>query len=199
MSKFLNNKSTRKPTFEGPFTTWRTSLSTNRELGTQDGLLVFSSGKREAVKEYLWLKLVWSQLSKLEFLLFISTLNLNEERKWAFLRMQQIYPKSIIRERLNKIESLFNLPVSSQVRLSGYYRLRIEIHKETRSLPKIPKYSGYTRSPSSVGSKHSSVRQFLDEMVIQDDVFSEKELLDWDYLLSVDTVSLFLGRLIGGS
>ena len=188
----MSDNSTRTPNFRGKFFTIQETLFTNREKGTKDVLLVFSSGKREAVKEYLWLKFLWSQLSKEEYLLFLATLRPKEEKKWAFLRLLTSTSKKELRNRLVKLEKLLGDKESTKSRLEGYYRLRIEILKETRRLPKVPKFSGYIKSPSAVGTK-SLVRRSLDEMVGNTpDDYEDK--ISWYHLLSVDSVPLFLGQ-----
>jgi hypothetical protein len=189
----MSDISTRKPKFGGSFFTYEVEVSTDREKGIKDVLLVFSSGKREAILEYLWLKFLWSQLTKDEFLLFILTLSPKDEKKWAFLRMLTFESKKTLRTRLNRIETIFGGTVSTKERLPGYFRLRIEILKETRRLPKVPKYSGYVKSPSSVGSKRP-VRRFLDEMVANDKNIVEENEFSWFDLLRVDQVLLFQGQ-----
>lgn len=186
-----------KPRFAGGFITWRVTLSTQETKGIKDVLLVYSSGSREAVLEYLWLKFVWNQLSKDEFLLFMATLKESDEKKYSFLRRLTKFPKKKLRDRLQEIEGILGLKVSSQQRLSGYYRLRIEIHKETRSLPRTKKYTGWARSASAVGNKGpNAVRQF-DEMMSQTEEYSEEVTINWYSLLNVDrTLATLLGELL---
>jgi len=189
----MNDNSTKLPNFSGGFHRFEVTLSTNREKSTKDVLLVLSSGKREAVTEYLWLKFVNSQLSKSEYELFIALLNEKDEKKWAFLRLLTTnLSKSILRKRLISIETLIGEKPSNQTRLQGYYRLRIEIRKEIRRLPKVKPFSGYIKSPSTAGSKRSLVRQ-LDEMVAHDDSLLQDNSFSWYSLLSVGNVPL-LGR-----
>lgn len=188
----MSDNSTRTPNFSGKFFTIQETLFTNREKGFKDVLFVFSSGKREAVKEYLWLKFLWSQLTKEEYQLFLATLGYKEEKKWAFLRLLNSKSKKLLRNRLIHLESLLGDKESTKSRLEGYYRLRIEIRQETRRLPRVPKYSGYIKSPSAVGSK-SLVRRSLDEMVGHTPLDYE-DIITWYHLLSVDTVPLFLGQ-----
>lgn len=177
------------PRFGGSFFTWKTVLNTDREKGTQDVLLVFSSGSREAVLRFLWHKHVWSQLSFTEFQLFFLNLKDRSDKEWSFTKKAHLIPKAILRKRLNFWETRLGQEVTSRESLIGMYRIRIEIRKETRRLPKPTKYSGYVRSPSSVGSKQP-VRQFLDEMIPQGDIWSiDDRTLSWDELLSVDFVS----------
>jgi len=187
-----------QPKFSGPFHTWRQSLFTDREKGIETVLLVYSSGSREAVREYLWLKFLWNQLSQIERTLFLASLRDTEEKKWSTMKLMQIFPKKVIRRRLNNLEFLFGEKVSSKERLSGYYQLRIEIREETRRLPRPPKFSGYIKSPSAAGSKRQLVRQLLDEMVTGEE-YVDVEKVSWYKLLSVESVSLFLGRGVIGS
>jgi hypothetical protein len=154
---------------------------------------VYSSGSRETVLRFLWLKHLWSQLTKEEYLLFISTLKDSDEKKWSFLRLTTQIPKRVLRERLLKIEKLLGEEESSKLKLNGLYRIRFEIREETRRLPKVPKFSGYIKSPSAAGSKRQLVRQFLDEMVAEEE-YKDVETISWYSLLSVESLSLFLGR-----
>lgn len=114
------------------------------------------------------------------------------------MKLMQNFPKKVIRRRLNNLELLFGEKVSSKERLSGYYQLRIEIREETRRLPRPPKFSGYIKSPSAAGSKRQLVRQLLDEMVTGEE-YVDVEKVSWYNLLSVESVSLFLGRGVIGS
>lgn len=193
----MNDNSARIPNFKGSFRTWAVTLSTNREKSTKDVLLVFSSGKREAVLEFLWLKFLHSQLTRIEFELFIATLKDSDEKKFAVLRLLNEISKRELRKRLISIERLIGDKESSKIRLEGYYRLSIEIRKETRRLPKVKKFSGYIKSPSSMGSKRPLVRH-LDEMVVHEDFQINEYKFDWYNLLRVGHVPL-LGREVIGS
>lgn len=159
---------------------------------------MYSSGSREAVREYLWLKFLWNQLSKVEYTLFLMSLKETEEKKWSTMKLMQINSKKVIRRRLNHWETLLGEKVSSKERLQGYFRIRIEIREETRRLPRPPKFSGYIKSPSAAGSKRQLVRQLLDEMVVGEE-YIDVEKVSWYNLLSVESVSLFLGRGVIGS
>lgn len=186
----MNDNSTNLPNFSGGFHRFEITLFTNREKSTKDVLLVLSSGKREAVLKFLWLKFLHSQLSRLEYELFIASLSDKDEKKWAFLRLLTTdISKSELRKRLIRIEKLIGEKESSKIRLQGYYRLRIEIRKEIRRLPKVKPFSGYIKSPSAAGSKRTLVRH-LDEMVTHDDILSQDELFSWYSLLSVGNVPL---------
>jgi hypothetical protein len=175
------------------------SLNTDRENSTEEVLLVYSSGSREAVRKFLWLKFLWSQLSREENLLFLCLLRDSDEKEWAVLRLLNQISKRELRRRLLRAETFLGQEVSEKQRLSGYYQLRIEITKETRRLPKVKKFSGYIKSPSAAGSKRQLVRQFLDEMVSEDEYKDYEREMSWYSLLSVESVSLFLGRGVIGS
>lgn len=174
------------PKFPGIFFSWRIILSTDHEKGVQDALFVFSSGKREAVLEYLWLKFLWDQLAQEEYSLFLMTLKDNDHKKWAFLKVLLLKDKKSLRNRLNKIETQTGQTISTRERYLGYKRIRIEIQKETRRLPKPKKFSGYVRNISAIGSKSRKTR-FLE--TITETIYLSEKQFDWELALTVDGIS----------
>lgn len=173
------------PRFPGSFHTWRLTSFVDQENRLKAGLLVFSSGKREAVKSFLWHKLVWDQLTKIEFELFIGLLKETDYREWNFLRSLLLIPIKSLRENLNSAEISLNQEETSQVRYQGYKRIRIEIQREIRSLPKTKKFSGYIRSLAARGkNKLGSSRIELDALSKTDyvDEINKDEL--WKLLLN---------------
>lgn len=173
------------------------TLNTDDNNRYKEVFLVFSSGKREAVKKFLWHKHVWSQLSQEEYLLFLALLTERDEKMWAFLRLLNNESKRTLRTRLNKVEKLLGDNVTSREALEGLYSIRIEFRKERRKLPVTKKFSGYIKSPSAAGSKRMLDRH-LDEMV-NNETNDYDEKITWYSLLSVDNVSLFSGRAVFGS
>jgi hypothetical protein len=139
------------PRFPGKFFTWRATIFVDQENRSKDVLLVFSSGKRDSVKEYLWLKLVWNQLTSIEYLLFLSILKETDYREWNYLKFLLEIPVSTLRKRLMAGEQKKGLVPSSKERYNGYLRLRVEIQKETKRLPKTKKFSGYIKSLAQRG------------------------------------------------
>jgi len=174
------------PKFPGVFFSWRITLSTDHEKGKQDALFVFSSGKRETVLEYLWLKFLWDQLAEDEFSLFLLTLKDNDHKKWAFLKVLLLKDKKSLRRKLNQIEFRIGEQVSSRERYQGYKRVRIEIQKETRRLPKPTKFSGYVRSISAIGSKSKKTR-LLETMT--EEIYLDEKQFDWELALTVGEIS----------
>lgn len=174
-----------KPKFKGSFFTWRTIISTNHEQGTQDVFLVFSSGKREAVLKYLWLKLVWAELTKDEFLLFVTTLKPSQVKEWAFLKALLRYPRGRIRSRLQELETLLGQKPSSQSSYLGYRRIRIDLQRWSRKLPKVKPYSGYVRNIASLGKNSLRLEISLEELV-SNEVFTEINEFDWYRYLTVE-------------
>jgi hypothetical protein len=174
------------PKFPGVFFSWRVILSTDHEKGKQDALFVFSSGKRETVLEYLWLKFLWDQLSGEEFTLFLMTLKDSDHKKWAFLKVLLLKDKKSLRRKLNEIEQHLQIPVSSRERYQGYKRVRVEIQKETRRLPKPTKFSGYVRNISAIGSKSRKTR-FLETVTEQ--IYLDEKQFDWELILTVGEIS----------
>ena len=146
-----NEKIRKSPRFRGGFFTWRSTIFTDQENGVKAVFLVLSSGKRDVVKRQLWLKLVWDQLTKVEFELFLTLLKDSDYLYWSFLKLLVFVPKKILRKNLVKNETILGLKVSSRESYIGSLRTNIEIQKEIRNLPKPPKFSGYIKSLSSRG------------------------------------------------
>lgn len=172
------------PRFSGPFKTFSVSKSSNREKGTDSRLLVYSQGSRAKVVEYLWLKFLWDELTKKEFELFIILPEtLNSEMKVAVLRSILIQGKKVTRERLNKLLFYRNEPIYSRERYQGYKRLDVEILDFTRSLPRVPKYSGWVRSLSAVGSKRGRRGpSYLEPLAIIENDYEDIEFTWYSYL-----------------
>lgn len=142
------------PRFNGAFKSFSVSRFTDREKGVDSRLLVFSQGSRAKVVNYLWLKFLWDELTKREFELFlILPETLNSPMKIATLRSILLYGKKVIRERLNKVQSFRGEIVDNRERYQGYKRLDCEIYEFQRSLPRVPKFSGWIKSSSAKGSK----------------------------------------------
>jgi hypothetical protein len=144
---------TRKfPRFKGRFFTFRAVVLVDQENRVQSSLLVFSSGKREVVKRYLWLKHVWDQLTRIEYELFILLLTDKDHKEWSFLKLQTEFSKAELRFSLINSEIL-----NGDDRLSlresylGIKNIHIEIQREIRILPKTKKFSGYIKSLASRG------------------------------------------------
>jgi hypothetical protein len=173
------------PRFSGGFKTFTVSVSSNREKGTEDRLRVFSQGSRAKVCEYLWLKFLWDELTKDEMRLFILLPEtLNSEVKVSALRAILILPKREIREKIIK-SSQYPGKSPTRERYLGYKRLDVEISRLTRSLPKVPKFSGWVRSSSGVGSKHTSRGpSFLEPLAIIENDYIDITF-DWYSYLTV--------------
>jgi hypothetical protein len=177
---------TKFPKFHGPFKSFSVSLFTNREQGTESRLYVFSQGNRTKVLEFLWLKYLWDELSKDEYKLFIASSEiLNSELKVAALRAVLIFGKKKIRERLCNCSFLPEEERPSRVRYQGFKRLDVEIQEISRSLPKVPKYSGWIKSSSAKDSKRSRGPRFLEPLAIIENDYEDK-IFDWYNYLTVD-------------
>jgi hypothetical protein len=142
---------TRFPRFKGRFFTWRSTTFVDQENRSKENFLVYSSGKREAVFKHLWLKLVWDQLTRIEFELFVSMLGEKDVKIWSFLELLLNIPKILLRQNLLKAESIYGEEISTRERYIGSKRICIEIQREIRRLPKTKKFSGYIRSLASRG------------------------------------------------
>lgn len=144
------------PRFKGRFFTFRAVVYIDQDNRSKASLLVFSSGKREAVTNYLWCKHVWDQLTKVEFELFLLTLKPNDFMKWNFLKLQLKFSKSELRDQLVQQERRLGKEETSRARYLGLKHLSIEIQKEIRILPKTKKFSGYIRSLATRGKSHGA-------------------------------------------
>lgn len=191
----MNQKLPVLPKFKGPFFHWEVEISTDRNKSTSNRFLILSSGRRGAVFNFLWLKFLWDQLTKDEYLLFLSLPEtLKDDRIFGFLQNLLIFPKKLLRKRLNNLENNLGLVESSRKRYLGTKRLHLQIHWIERNLPKVAKYSGYVKSPSSVGSKRLKKTQ-LPETAFEKEYIIENQI-NWFYLLSVDEIPFFKGNSI---
>jgi hypothetical protein len=176
------------PRFSGGFKTFSVSTSTNREKGTEDRLLVYSQGSRAVVVEYLWLKLLWDELTREEMKLFIMLPEvLNSEIKIGALRALLIKPKRFIRNKLIESDRIEVSPTRELYQ--GYKRLDVEIQQISRKLPKVPKFSGWIRSSSAKDNKSSRGPSFLEPLAIIEYEYDEI-IFDWYYYLTVEDNNL---------
>lgn len=184
------------PRFSGGFKTFRVKEFSDHNKGTYGGLHVFSQGSRDKVEEYLWLKFCWDELTTLEYRLLILLPGIsNSEIKFAFFRALLILPKKILRNRLIKFQTLLGMKASTRERYLGFKSsLDVEIYEFQRRLPKVPKYSGYVKSPSSVGSKSQGGPRLLEPLTPTEDILINKEIIDWYNLLTVGEMEFFSGE-----
>jgi len=174
------------PRFGGRFKTFSVTLYSNREKGFEIRLLVYSQGSRAAVNRYLWLKFLWDNLTREEMKLFLTLPeNLNDEMKFATLRAVLLFPKKKIRDRLNLILRRLGEKEFLREQYLGYKRLDVEIHEITRKLPRVPKFSGWIKSSSAVGSKRPQGPRNLEPLAIIENDY-EDFIFDWYTNLTVD-------------
>jgi len=174
------------PRFSGGFKAFSVSFNTNRETGTESRLFVYSQGSRQKVHIYLWLKLLWNELSKDEWKLFLSMPEtLNNEMIYDSLRAINFQGKRATRQRLIKSPYCPKEYLPNYDRYRGFMRLNVEISLENRRLPKVPKFSGYVKSASAIGSKRSSGKSsYLDLMAINCEDY-EKVVFNWFSYLTI--------------
>lgn len=144
------------PRFKGRFFTFRAQIYIDQDNRSKASFLVFSSGKREAVMDYLWSKHVWDQLTKIEYELFILTLGPTEFKKWNFLKLQIEFSKLDLRKSLTETEHRLGTKETNRERYLGIKHLNIEIQREIRILPKTKKFSGYIKSLAQRGKSSST-------------------------------------------
>lgn len=173
------------PRFSGGFKTFSISQFTNREKGSESRLIVYSQGARPKVHKYLWLKMLWNELSKEEWELFLAMPEtLKSEMIYSTLRSINYQGKRATRKKLINCPFLSEEDKPTHDRYRGFKRLNVEIRKEERSLPKVPKFSGYVKSASAIGSKQPRKSSFLDLMAITGDDYMEIKF-DWFTYLTI--------------
>jgi hypothetical protein len=164
-------------------------LNTNREKGTESGLLVLSQGSRAKVIKYLWLKFLWDELSRQEMRLFLSMPEvLNSELYFATLRAVQLIGKKEVRTRLIEAPFVDEKERPTRARYLGFKCLNVEIQEIDRRLPRVPKFSGWIRSASSIGSKRPRGSSLLDPLAIIENDY-EEEVFDWFNYLTVGDIT----------
>jgi hypothetical protein len=175
------------PRFSGGFKSFSVTQFTDREKGTESRLFVYSQGSRIKVHRYLWLKYLWNELTRNEWMLFlIMPETLNSEIIYNSLRAINIKGKRAIRQKLIATPHIKEEDKPTYERYRGFLRLDVEIHLEFRSLPKVPKFSGYVKSSSAVGSKNSTGKSsYLDLMAINSEDYSV-HVFDWFTYLTIE-------------
>jgi len=187
------------PRFTGAFKEFSISQFTNRETGTESRLHVFSQGSRAKVSEFLWLKYLWDELSKLEFQLFLALPEtLNSEIKVAALRAVLLLGKKKIRNRLCQASFLPEAERPTRLRYQGFKRLDVEIEVIERSLPKVPKFKGWIKSSSAKDSKSNRGPSYLEPLAITENDY-DNNVFDWYTYLTVDEFLPLPGKYISSS
>lgn len=177
------------PRFSGGFKSFSVSQFTNRETGAESRLFVYSQGSRVKVHRFLWLKMLWNELTKLEWELFLAMPEtLNSEMIYSSLRAINFQGKRKTRNRLIQSTVIDDELRPTHDRYRGFQRLNVEISRENRSLPKVPKFSGYVKSASAIGSKSPRKSSLLDLMTINDQDYMEI-VFDWFSYLTVEETS----------
>jgi len=168
------------PKFKGGFRKFAVTIYTNREKGTISRLLVYSQGSRVKVHEYLWLKYLWDELTKKEMELFLTMPEtLSSEIKYAALRAVLIKGKKHVRDRLINSPFLTGEDTPTRIRYQGFQRLDVEIQNEQlRSLPKVPKFSGWIKSSSAKDRGSARRPSFLDPLAVNEEDYVEHDF-DW--------------------
>ena len=175
----------RLPRFSGGFKSFSVLQSNDREKGTESRLHVYSQGSRPKVHKYLWLKMLWNELTKEEWALFYSMPEtLNSEIIYSSLRAINFQGKRLTRNRLIASPLIPEEDKPTYDRYRGFMRLKVEISRETRNLPKVAKFSGYIKSASAVGSKSPRKSSFLDLMAVNEDDYM-KIVFDWFTYLTI--------------
>jgi hypothetical protein len=184
----------RKPRFKGKFYTFsvRNSNTPSEEL-LERRLLVFSSGKRDTVLRYLYMKFLWDSLTEREqYLLWHLPEFFKDNKFLAIFRLsKEGIPLKIIRKRVQRVEELLGERVSTRELYLGYKSYRLEIHEISKRLRPAIKFTGYVKSIAAIGKQ--TRRLSFTEPIPQNGVFTTIEEFDWYVVLSVGEFPLFQG------
>jgi len=174
------------PKFHGSFKSFSLALNTNRETGIESRLLVYSQGSRAVVIEFLWLKYLWDELSKLEMTLFILLPEVHHSPlKYSTLRSVLLIGKKRTRDRIITAPFLSEREKPLRKFYQGYKRLDVEIYEFSRSLPRVPKFSGWIKSSSAKDKGSLGGPKLLEPLAITENDY-EDEIFDWYNFLTVD-------------
>ena len=182
-----------KPDFPGPFHTWSVVFNRNEERNFVERFLVFSVGKQGTVNKYLWHKLVWDQLSRKEFFLFLSLPNtLMDPKMHGFLRAKMEVPLRVLRKRLNHLEALTGEKETSLASYQGYRSQRLTIYLDRRNLHRKLLKTKRVKSPSQVGTKSSGKILFIEPLAPTN--FQVDNEFAWYSFLTVGEIPLLGGN-----
>lgn len=177
----------------GGFRTYKITVSTNREKRLMERLLILSSGRLVSFERLLYGKWLWDELTSVELDLFLALPStLTNPLTIACLRARaQGVPKKLIRERLGKFPT--ELPFPSRLQYISLSRMFVTVERQELSLPKVRKYSGYSRHHNDKGSinPYSLEDNFNPPEAIIPSDFSREDLI-FDFLVTGE-LSFFVG------
>lgn len=177
----------------GGFRITKLVVSTDRENGIGDVLVILSSGRLPTVERYVFGKWLWDELTieEMEFFLALPS-TLTNPITYACLRARANgVPKVQIRERLNRIP--FKVTFPSRQQYISLKQLSVTVIRQTLILRKVPKYSGYSRHHNDKGSINPFQLEgnFIPtETMVPSNVCEEKLIFDF---LVTGELNLFSG------
>lgn len=153
--------------FKGPLFQYRVFKSINREKSEERFWTVFSQGKRSVLVRYLWGKLLWDELNKLESTIFwhLSEITNDPIIYLSLAALNNGVNKKLLRKRLEN--NPFNLKfVSRQQYLSIKSQVNFFFKEETVTLRPTTKFSGWVKQHNDKGSlgpeREENFSTFLD-------------------------------------
>lgn len=115
---------------------------------------------------------------------------LKSEMKFATLRAALSTKKTVLRKRLSECPFLDEKDRPTRDRYQGFKRLDVEISRFTRNLQKVPKFSGWIRSSSAVGSKRRpGGPSYLEPLAISEYDYTDY-VFDWFNYLTVGELTI---------
>jgi hypothetical protein len=181
--------------FRGPLNQFRVMQSIDHEQGISRFWTVFSQGKRSTLVKYLWGKLLWDELNKLERDLFFHLSEITEDIS-IYLSLKALVlgvHKRDLRKRLEQGSFLGLQFITRQQYLSIKGRVNFFLLTEVVHLRKVTKYSGYTKHYKDKGTlRPERVENYSEIFELTSDI-SEEVILTY---LTVGDISLFGGRVL---
>lgn len=179
--------------YRGPLISFPIVKSINHETGVLRRWVVFSQGKRPALVKYLFGKLLWDELTKVELDVWWHLREITKDPS-IYLSLKALVlgvSKRDLRKRL--INSPFpelKAP-SRQQYLSVKGQVSFFLKEETLILRKPTKFSGYTKHYKDQGSLGTNREYYFPEILEPYENVSEEILLQY---LTVGEFSLFRGE-----
>jgi hypothetical protein len=189
----VSSRSDAIASYRGPLISFPIVKSLDREKGLLRRWIVFSQGKRPALVKYLYGKLLWDELNRLELDIWWHLREITEDIS-IYLSLKALVlgtPKRDLRKRL--LESPFPelwVPTRQQY-LSVKGQVSFFLKEETLTLRRIPKFKTYTKHYKDKGSLGIDREYYFPEILEPYENVSEEILLKY---LTVGEFSLFRGE-----
>lgn len=180
--------------FRGPLFQYNVVKSINREKGTIRFWTVRSQGRRSTMLSYLWGKLLWDELNRIERDVFWSLKEVTEDKS-IYLGLKALalgIDRKTLRDRLEKGSVIGLKFISRQQYLSIKGTVNFDLQEKEVQLRSVTKYSGYTKHYKDKGTLRTEKVDYYSDVL---DPISISDEIIMTYL-TVGDISLFGGRVL---